>query len=105
MADLNAPATKADIQVLEGKLDSAVAQLNERHDMLRTEMQHTYDALVERMDATETKLLQAFYSYAESNQKRVAGIETEGAVLKSRLSSLEERIIEIEKRLNMPPAA
>ena len=51
MDDQNAPATKAD-----------VAQL-------RAEMNHQYDDLKETMRDSETKLLQAFYSYAESNQK------------------------------------
>ena len=66
-------------------------------------MNHSYNALVDRIAECETKLLQAFYTYAESNQKRVAAIETESAGLKSRLSTIEERLTEVEKRLNMPP--
>ena len=51
----------------------------------------------------ETKLLNAFYGYAKSNDKRV--LETEGneAVLRSRLATLETRVTKIEGRLNMPP--
>jgi predicted nucleic acid-binding Zn-ribbon protein len=85
MDDSNAPATKGDIQ------------------QLRTEMSHQYDDLVERIADSETKLLQAFYTYAESNQKRVASIEMESAGLKSRLSTIEDRLTDVEKRLNMPP--
>jgi hypothetical protein len=54
MDDLNAPATKGDIL------------------QLRTEMNHQYNDLVERIADSETKLLQAFYSFAESNQQRTA---------------------------------
>jgi hypothetical protein len=58
MDDLNAPATKGDIQ---GAVQGAVEQL-------RSEMQHQYDDLKETIRDSETKLLQAFYSFAESNQ-------------------------------------
>ena len=50
MDDSNAPATKRDLQ-------GAVEQL-------RTEMNHQYNDLVERIADSETKLLQAFYSLA-----------------------------------------
>jgi hypothetical protein len=78
-----------------------------KHDvaMLRSEMQHLHDDFAERLDKSETRLLQGFYNYAESNQKRVTGAEEENAVLKSRLATLEMRLTEVEKRLNMPPAA
>jgi hypothetical protein len=37
--------------------------------------------------------------------KRVSAAEQETAALKSRLASIENHLIEVEKRLNMPPAA
>jgi hypothetical protein len=49
MDDLNEPATKGDLL------------------QLRSEMQHQYDDLKETLRDSETKLLQAFYSFAESN--------------------------------------
>jgi len=58
MDDLNAPATKGDLR-------GAV-------DQLRPEMNHQYNGLVERIADSETKLLQAFYSFGESNQQRIA---------------------------------
>ena len=39
--------------------------------MLRSEMQHLYDNLVERMADGETRLLQAFYGFADAISKRV----------------------------------
>ena len=78
MDDRNAPATKGDI-----------ADSEER--------------VMERLRDIETKLLNAFYGYAKSNDKRV--LETEGneAVLRSRLATLETRPTDVEHRLNMPP--
>lgn len=72
--------------------------------MLRSEMHHMYDNLVERMADSETKLLKAFYSYAEGNDKRVGQIETSNASMLGRLATVENRVLEIEKRLNLPPA-
>jgi hypothetical protein len=78
MDDRNAPATKGDVTDSE-------------------------DRVLERLRDIETKLLNAFYGYAKSNDKRV--LETEGneAVLRSRLATLETRLTDVEHRLNMPP--
>jgi hypothetical protein len=74
MGDRNAPATKGDIA-----------------------------DIMEALRDVETKLLNAFYGYAKSNDKRV--LETEGneAVLRSRVATLETRLTDVEHRLNMPP--
>jgi DNA polymerase II small subunit/DNA polymerase delta subunit B len=95
MDDLNAPVTKGDIQ---GAVQGAVEQL-------RSEMHQQYDDLKETIRDSETKLLKAFYSFAESNQQRLAQVEgtTNGVI--ARLVTLETRILEVEKRLNLPPAA
>ena len=91
MDDLNAPATKGDLR-------GAV-------DQLRAEMNHQYNDLVERIADSETKLLQAFYSFAESNQQLIALVEGNTTAVIARLATLETRLLEVEKRLNMPPAA
>jgi len=61
--------------------------------------------LLEAIHDSETRLLKAFYAFAESNQQRQAALETNTVPLARRVSTLEERILEIEKRLNLPPAA
>lgn len=96
--DRNAPATKGDIEDLRGEMKEQAA-------MLRSEMQHTHDELIERMADSETRLLDAFYSFAKSNQTRIFATEQESALLKERLGKLESRLMEVERRLNMPPAA
>jgi chromosome segregation ATPase len=85
MENGNEPATKADLA------------------HLRAEMNHQYDDLKETLRDSETRLLQAFYGYAESNRKRIGQVEAETAILASRMGTLEERLLEVEKRLNMPP--
>ena len=94
MDDRNAPATKGDI-----------ADLDQKVDQLRTEMNHGYSDIVERISDGETRLLKAFYDFAQSNQKRMTEIETNEAAMRSRLATIEDRLLQVEKRLNMPPAA
>jgi hypothetical protein len=40
-------------------------------DQLRSEVNHVHEDLVERLNDTETRLLQAFYSFADTNNKRL----------------------------------
>ena len=72
----NQPATKADVETLR-----------------------------EQIRDSETKLLTAFYDFAKVNQTRLSELEGTDAVLKRRIGSIEDRLLEVEKRLNMPPAA
>jgi len=67
------PATKADLNALRDELREAIRD-------------------------TETKLLRAFYDFADSNQKRLAEAERTGLVVFDRLAT-------IERRLNLPPAS
>jgi hypothetical protein len=68
-------------------------------------MQHQYDDLKETIRDSETKLLKAFYSFADSDQQRLALVEGNTNVVIVRPATLETRLLEVEKRLNMPPAA
>ncbi len=72
------PATKADLNLLREELLEAI------HD-------------------TETRLLRAFYNFAETNQKRLAEVERTELVIVDRLATMERRLTEVEKRLNLPP--
>ena len=102
MANGNEPATKADLKQLEDKF---VADLNRLEEQLRSEFQHGFGHLAESIHDSETRLLKAFYAFAESNQQRLAQVEGNTTAVISRLATLESRITEVEKRLNMPPAA
>ena len=54
---------------------------------------------------TETKLLTAFYDFAKANQHRISELEGGHATLTRRMGSIEDRLLEVERRLNIPPAA
>lgn len=126
MENGNSPATKQDIERLDRRLDGLDRRLDgleqrldgleqrferlehrleQGFEQLRSEMNHMYNDLVERMADRETRLLNAFYGFIESNQKRLNEIESNEAALRSRIGTIESRLIEVEKRLNIPPAA
>jgi hypothetical protein len=84
MENENAPATKQDVAIL------------------REEMDRLHDVLVERIAEIEMKLSRAFYTFAESNQARAATIETGSEAVKKRVGSLEERVLDLERRVNFP---
>jgi hypothetical protein len=106
--DRNAPATRGDIQDaieamdnrFEGKLDAAEQRLEGKLDAAE---QRILDKVATMIRDAETRLLEAFYTFAESNQKRLGESEREVAGLKERLGILEARMTGVEKRLNMPP--
>jgi hypothetical protein len=85
--DRNAPATKGDL------LD------------LRQEMLHMREELVEAIHDSQTELLRAFYGFTQTVQARFTEQDQTEAALKRRIGTLESRILEIERRLNIPPSA
>ena len=84
MDDDNLPATKADIA------------------SLRTEWQSLQDTLLERLDDRQNKVLQAIDSFVKSNQLRLAGIEVATEGMRKRLAILEERVLDLERKVNFP---
>jgi hypothetical protein len=113
MEDQNAPATKGDLEELRSGLRSEMSQLGSelRSEMsqlgseLRSEMSHGYNDIVERIADSETRLLKAFYAFAESNDKRMIQQDANIAVFLSRMATFESRLLAVEKRLDLPPAA
>jgi hypothetical protein len=105
MDDRNAPAARGDILDVQRGMNDGYAALNESCQMLRSEMQHMHKDLVERLAGIQTEMLKAFYSFTHSNNTRVAEIEGSETAIRGRIATLEDRVLEIEKRLNIPPAA
>jgi hypothetical protein len=79
--------------------------LTDRYEQPRSEMNHGYRELVERINDSETKLLKAFYAFAEGNNTRVPAFEESEAATRRRLRSVETRLLEVDRRLNIPPTA
>lgn len=65
--------------------------------------------IVEKLESllrdTETRLLKASYAFAEGDTARLADLESSDAALVRRMAGFEARLTEVEKRLNIPPAA
>jgi hypothetical protein len=57
------------------------------------------------LEEFENRLFTAFRSIAESDQKRMTTIEADQAAVRSRLATIGDRLLNVEKRLNIPPAA
>ena len=93
--DRNAPATKGDVQDL-------VQDLEVRIDARFHEFEHRMEQLIQD---SETRILQAFYGYAEATNKRLNQVDGNVAIFLNRLGTVESRLLEVEKRLNIPPSA
>jgi len=63
------------------------------------------DELVEVFRDGQTETLKAFYGFIQTIQERFKESDASEAALKRRMTTLESRILEIEKRLNLPPSA
>jgi hypothetical protein len=87
---------KGDIAVLRSELKEDVA-------ILRSEMQHIHDNLVETLRDSQTELLKAFYNFGTSNSKRMTELEGNEGALRSRVATLEDRVMDLERRLITPP--
>ena len=95
MEDQNAPATKSDLAALETRLE-------QKFDQFRAETNHQYDDLKETIRDAQTEVLKAFYSFAESNRQRVAQLEGNQGALITRIGTLEDRMLELERKINFP---
>ncbi len=68
--------------------------------------QRMIDTMRELLDDRETRLLNAFYGWAEGTGQHLRQIDVNEASLNTRVASLENRVFEVEKRLmNLPPTA
>ena len=94
-----APATKQDLEDLKRELLAADMQLKEELLAADTRLK---EELLEAMREIETHLLQAFYGFADGNHKHLAELDHSDASLRERLSTLEKRFTELERRINFP---
>ena len=63
------------------------------------------DELIEAIRDNQTEILRSIYGFTQTVQNRFQEMDQTEAALKRRLTTLEGRLLEIEKRLNIPPAA
>jgi len=96
MDDPNAPLTRADLAALSQELTRSVESLTAGISDLERRLEASISTVAE-------KLLESVFRLAEALQSRVSDLERSDASLKHRLAMLEERITELEKKLNLPP--
>src|ERR1035441_7375943 len=92
------PASKQDIELLRSEVRSEIGQL-------RSDFHHEFDELKETIRDSQTEILRAFYGYTQTTDAKLKEGEQSDMALRQRLTAVESRILEVEKRLNMPPAA
>ena len=61
------------------------------------------DRVIEAMRDGQTEILTAFYGYTQTTDAKLREGEPSDIGLRQRLTAVESRILEVEKRLNMPP--
>jgi hypothetical protein len=105
----NEPATKQDIQQLRSEFQHGLGEVRSefQHGLgqVRSEFQHGFDDLKETIRDSQTEMLKAFYNFSESNNKRLTQSEGNELADRSRIETLERRVTDLEKRLNIDPAA
>ena len=72
---------------------------------VRAEMHAMEERLVEAIRDNQTEILKAFYGFTQTVQQRFSESENTEGSLRKRMTILESRLLEVERRLNMPPAA
>jgi hypothetical protein len=100
--DRNSPATKGDLADLRTEFKGGLSDL--RTDLKR-ELADQKDGLIEAIRDSQTEVLKAFYGFSQTIQDRFKESDDSEAAIKRRMTTLESRILEVEKRLNMPPNA
>jgi hypothetical protein len=90
--DRSTAANKGDLKDLEERILDTV-----RGDLLNLE-----ERVVKAIAEAATELAKAFFHFTESNQIRATQLEGNQAVLIERLSTLEARLTDLEKRLAFP---
>jgi hypothetical protein len=85
-------------EAFDHKIDAVQASMFQRLDEMAA-------ALEEGYRDTQTEVLKAVYSMGERLQMRAGTQDAIITSIQQRQASVESRLLEIEKRLNLPPAA
>ncbi len=89
---------------LERRMDARFAAQEQRFEgRMDTWEQRIIDRVGTMIRDTETRLLAAFYTYAQVTDKRLVQTEANVSIFFDRLGKVEGRLLEVEKRLNTPP--
>ena len=92
-----------DLRAQFGDLRTQFGDLRTQFGDLRSAIRASEDRLIENMRDLQTESLKAFYGFVETTQVKFRIQEEQQAGVNRRLSVVEERLAEVERRLNMPP--
>jgi hypothetical protein len=121
----NQPATKADLAELRSELKGDITGLRselkgdmaelrselkgdmaELRSELKTDMVELREALLEAITDAETRLLKAFFNWAQGTQQHLWDLDRAEISLRERMAGLDKRFMEMTLRPpNMPPEA
>ena len=87
--------TRTRLDGLETKIDGLKSWLMQRLDDMAATLEENYRD-------TQTELLKAMYTMGETIQSRVNAQEAVISSLQQRQALMEARLLEVEKRLNLP---
>jgi chromosome segregation ATPase len=94
---------------LKGDFGELRSVMRRDFDELKVSVLGCFDAAEHRLEQflsdMEGRIITSNYRLAESMQQRIKQGEGNQAAFNARLATLEERLLEVEKRLNIPPAA
>ena|ERR1700686_3512381 len=94
MDDNKAPATQRDIAELRREVQELEARLNDRF--------HSFEERVESLfKRMEAQIVATVYRLGDAAQMRLTEAEREAAAVKERLSTLEHRLMELERLIDM----
>ena len=109
MGDAQQPATKQDLADLKVCLQEDVhaleTRLQEDAHALETRIDGRLESLREAIQDSETRILRALYGYTQTIDIRLAETKLVQDAVEKRVSVIEMRLLDVEKRLNLPPAA
>ena len=74
-------------------------------ERFRAEIHEGFAELKEILRDGQAKILKVLYGYTQTTDAKLREGEQSDMALRQRLTAVESRILEVEKRLNMPPAA
>jgi hypothetical protein len=101
--DKNSPATKKDLSELESRIDARFKETDARLKDVDTHLKDMEARLVEKIRDSQTELLRGFERFQTANNIRMRKLEANVSNLDTsatmRLENLEERVLEIEKKL------
>jgi hypothetical protein len=99
-------ANKRDLQDLEVRLDSRLEALETRLlEQIGAAVSGSEEHLKEFGRDLQTELRKAIYGCTETMTVRQDGADGKIVEMQERLKIVERRVSELEKRLNLPPAA